>query len=912
MKRRMLLAVALLFLIMTIPTLPSSLESAEEVEPVEPSSNVLGASPVQNVTYRLLAIEQYFDGTPMRSAQWLIMNLTRYLNWQNTTWGEAMWRTNYTSYIHLLSYAPRDPSVAQYYRGAPTNSNVVNEIQNFLSQTGPGESNSLTIRILYYNGHSGTQWNNGNSTYYMCLGTYGSHTSGPSRYQELYDHQLNTLLNHGDLQTNNCTLVMLDTCYSGGFINKLSRLGRVILTACKKDQTAWGWISATPSPGYWAWFTGHESASFNNGSKLPVGIIGGLHNARDSNNDGWKSAGEVWTLANTTAYEYAKDKGRTMNPQRDYYILGGGIPLVMYKPYITIVLYLPPPFGIIIINWERGFVRNAAPGKIFVRPNSDWPIYGSSNTRTGISDANGPGTDPLWTKSLTDPIYSSVAIHEGIVFAGTLGGGGGSGAALYALSWETGEVFWKFTTDSPIYSSPAVHDGAVIFGTDDGRIIALEEYSGMVRWVNNTQAEGPVRSSPAVADGMVFVGSSDGYIQAFNETTGWQAWNLSIGGQVESSPAVQNGRVFVGTTGEPGLPSLYALDETSGSIIWTALIENPVLSTPAVADGMVFVGTMGGMAPPGLYVFDDSGTPVWDYPLPAPVSSSPAVDSSKGIVTVGCMDGHVYAFNEFTMPRLNWSTPLGGPVEMSSPAISKNGYLYVGSMNGIVYCLNETSGSIKWEYQTGGPIQASPAITDDHIIVGSDDGNLYSFGPPNPVHDIVALNAEVSNLVTSPGRGVNITYTVKNNGNIAETFNVTIAYNTTQVWTAPLYNQTVTIAQEEITLGPSATTTRTYEWDTTGLDYGYYTISIHVSTVSEETSTANNSWFDSTVMITVPGDADGDKTVNVFDILKVKYHWFPGPPLGPGGYNRSVDLDDDGSINVFDILIVKANWGQSW
>ena len=56
------------------------------------------------------------------------------------------------------------------------------------------------------------------------------------------------------------------------------------------------------------------------------------------------------------------------------------------------------------------------------------------------------------------------------------------------------------------------------------------------------------------------------------------------------------------------------------------------------------------------------------------------------------------------------------------------------------------------------------------------------------------------------------------------------------------------------------------------------------------------------------GDADGDGTVNVFDILKVKYHWYPGPPTGLGGYDRNVDIDDDGSINVFDILLVKANW----
>lgn len=58
------------------------------------------------------------------------------------------------------------------------------------------------------------------------------------------------------------------------------------------------------------------------------------------------------------------------------------------------------------------------------------------------------------------------------------------------------------------------------------------------------------------------------------------------------------------------------------------------------------------------------------------------------------------------------------------------------------------------------------------------------------------------------------------------------------------------------------------------------------------------------------GDANLDRTVDVFDVLKVKYHR-SGPPPGPGGYLREADINDDTSIDVFDILIVKANLGRS-
>jgi hypothetical protein len=57
------------------------------------------------------------------------------------------------------------------------------------------------------------------------------------------------------------------------------------------------------------------------------------------------------------------------------------------------------------------------------------------------------------------------------------------------------------------------------------------------------------------------------------------------------------------------------------------------------------------------------------------------------------------------------------------------------------------------------------------------------------------------------------------------------------------------------------------------------------------------------------GDANLDKTVNVFDILAVKSRW-GRTPVSPD-WIREYDVNDDEAINVFDILTVKANWGQT-
>jgi len=57
------------------------------------------------------------------------------------------------------------------------------------------------------------------------------------------------------------------------------------------------------------------------------------------------------------------------------------------------------------------------------------------------------------------------------------------------------------------------------------------------------------------------------------------------------------------------------------------------------------------------------------------------------------------------------------------------------------------------------------------------------------------------------------------------------------------------------------------------------------------------------------GDANIDKTVNVFDILAIKLCWGLYP--GHQDYVREYDVNDDGIINVFDILTIKANWGRT-
>ena len=93
---------------------------------------------------------------------------------------------------------------------------------------------------------------------------------------------------------------------------------------------------------------------------------------------------------------------------------------------------------------------------------------------------------------------------------------------------------------------------------------------------------------------------------------------------------------------------------------------------------------------------------------------------------MGSWDKKLYAINPNGTKK--WEFETGGEIE-SSPAIGSDGTIYVGSWDHKFYALNP-NGTKKWEFVTGGCIESSPAIgLDGTIYVGLGNNNLYAFNP---------------------------------------------------------------------------------------------------------------------------------------------------------------------------------------
>ena len=61
----------------------------------------------------------------------------------------------------------------------------------------------------------------------------------------------------------------------------------------------------------------------------------------------------------------------------------------------------------------------------------------------------------------------------------------------------------------------------------------------------------------------------------------------------------------------------------------------------------------------------------------------------------------------------------------------------------------------------------------------------------------------------------------------------------------------------------------------------------------------------------IPGDVNGDGIIDIFDIGAVSAHWYPGPPIGPLGYDADCDINNDGAIDLFDICICCDHWTET-
>jgi len=183
-------------------------------------------------------------------------------------------------------------------------------------------------------------------------------------------------------------------------------------------------------------------------------------------------------------------------------------------------------------------------------------------------------------------------------------------------------------------------------------------------------------------------------------------------------------------------------------------------------------------------------------------------------------------------------------------------------------------------------------------LVTVPDGVCTIHVTPAPIHDVAIIG--VSLFRTVVGEGISTAFTeiyvtAENQGNLTETFDVTV-----------YYDSKVIVTQTDVTLDAGCNVTLTFIWYTAYVKKGHYTIKAVATVVPGELDTADNTFVNGPFIVTIPGDIDGDGYVYTKDLGMLAKAW--RARRGDPRYNPNADIDCDNYIYTKDLAWIGKNW----
>lgn len=282
-------------------------------------------------------------------------------------------------------------------------------------------------------------------------------------------------------------------------------------------------------------------------------------------------------------------------------------------------------------------------------PTTGWPTNGGDwfNRRysplTQINRDNVGSLKAVWRTRLNGSgagtRYSGEAqpiVYQGVIYLAT------GADDVFAISVESGEILWTYTAnlDQTIDAvccgwtsrGVALGDGRVYVGQLDGKLVALDQRSGAVRW--SVQAERwqegfSITSAPLYVDGLVitgFAGAENGIrgrVKAFDADDGslvWTFYTIPGPGEVGHDSWPRDNDVW--RHGGASVWQTPAFDPELGLIYFSTGNPGPDFNGAVRAGDNLFSAAIVAVeAKTGRYRwhFQQVHHDIWDYDAPSPV-----------------------------------------------------------------------------------------------------------------------------------------------------------------------------------------------------------------------------------------------------------------------------------------------------
>ena len=226
------------------------------------------------------------------------------------------------------------------------------------------------------------------------------------------------------------------------------------------------------------------------------------------------------------------------------------------------------------------------------------------------------------------------------------------------------ELLWKFKTGGPLHASPVIANGTLYIGSADGKLYALDAKQWGIKWVFD--AGDAIRYSATVLGNQVYFSARNNKVYALNANTGEKLWEFKTKSWIDAPPIVVDDKVYVGAFRS----NIYLLNARTGEL--EARRERTVRIRNTE------YGCVNGVFRP---VRPEHNAKVWR-------------DHTAG---------------------------------SESYPVTANGTVYIGARDGRIHGFDSVSQTETWAYQTGGFVDAAPAISDGILYAASGDGYVYAF-----------------------------------------------------------------------------------------------------------------------------------------------------------------------------------------
>ena len=226
------------------------------------------------------------------------------------------------------------------------------------------------------------------------------------------------------------------------------------------------------------------------------------------------------------------------------------------------------------------------------------------------------------------------------------------------------ELLWKFKTGGPLHASPVIANGTLYIGSTDGKLYALDAKQWGIKWVFD--AGDAIRYSATVLGNRVYFSARNNKVYALEANTGEKLWEFKTKSWMDAPPIVVDDKVYIGAFRS----NIYLLNARTGEL-------------EARRERTVRIRN----------------------------------------IEYGCVNG---VFRP-VRPEHNAKVWRDRTVGSESYPVTANGTVYIGARDGRIHGFDSMSQAETWAYQTGGFVNAAPAISDGILYAASGDGYVYAF-----------------------------------------------------------------------------------------------------------------------------------------------------------------------------------------